>query len=101
MQNIRPLRGRVIGEIIDRGEKLTRGGIITLSDDRKEHGIRPRWFRVYSKSDESKEDYNVGDYILVEHGRWSREFGNVGNEMGLCAIEEKSVMLTSTENPLY
>jgi len=99
MQNIRPLRGRVIGEIIDRGEQLTAGGIIMLDDDGKEEGIRPRWFRVHSLHDESKEGYAVGDYILVEHGRWSREFGNVGNEMGLCAIEEKSVMMMSNESP--
>lgn len=96
---IRPLRGRVIGEIIDRGEQKTAGGIIMLDDDATERGIRPRWFRVHSINDDTK-DYAVGDYILVEHGRWSREFGGIGNGTGLCAIEEKSVLMMSNETPM-
>ena len=98
--NIRPLRGRVIGVIIDRGNRKTAGGIIMLDDDGTAAGVRPRWFRVHALSDSCKEDYAVGDYILVEHGRWSREFGGIGNESGLCAIEEKSVMMMSNDQPM-
>ena len=42
------------------------------SDDGKVHGIRPRWGKVFSKGPRNKDDYNEGDWILIEHGRWTR-----------------------------
>ena len=43
---IRPLRGKLIGEILDRGERKTAGGIIMMDDDGTSGGIRPRWFKI-------------------------------------------------------
>ena len=50
------------------GEQRTAGGLITSnSDDGKVHGI-PRWGKVFSKGPRNKDDYNEGDWILIEHG---------------------------------
>ena len=52
-------------------ERISTGGIIIPNDDMKSSGIRPRWAQVYSIGPDQK-DVNVGQYILVSHGRWSR-----------------------------
>jgi co-chaperonin GroES (HSP10) len=84
------------------GEEQTKGGIILTSDDGKDHGIKPRWAKVYAKGDENKDEYNIGDWILIEHGRWTRGY-DLENEDGdtqtLRTVEAESVLLWSTEHP--
>jgi co-chaperonin GroES (HSP10) len=72
--NFRPIYDRVIVSDMNFGEQVTAGGIIITSDDGKDRGVKPRWGKVYSKGPENKDEYNVGDWILVEHGRWTRGF---------------------------
>lgn len=52
------------------GRKLS-SGIVLLGDDGKTDGIRPRWAKVY-KVGPTQSDVKPGQWILVEHGRWSR-----------------------------
>ena len=54
------------------GEQRTKSGLIITEDDGKTRGIYPRWGRVYAKGPDNNDDYNIGDWILVEHGRWTR-----------------------------
>lgn len=66
-----PLSNNVIVRDMDfTGRKLS-SGIILLGDDGKAEGIRPRWARVYAIGPE-QQDVKEGQWILVEHGRWSR-----------------------------
>ena len=51
--------------------RLTNGGIFLLNDNGKGYGIRPRWGRVYATGPE-QQDVTVGQWVLVEHGRWTR-----------------------------
>lgn len=67
-----PIKDNLIVEDMNFGERKTKGGIILMDDDGQEHGIRPRWARVYAKGPLNKDDYQVGDWVLVSHGRWSR-----------------------------
>lgn len=53
-------------------EVKTAGGIILRSDDGKSHGIHPRWGKVYAVGPDQK-DVKVGQWVLVEHGRWTRK----------------------------
>ena len=69
-ETIRPLRDNVIVINFERGERKSAGGIIIADDDGKEHGIRPRWAEVYAVGPEQK-DVEVGDWILMGHGRWT------------------------------
>lgn len=62
------------------GEMKTKSGIIIGSDNGKNHGVKPRWCRVFAVGSDQK-DFKVGEWILVEHGRWSRKFKvDQGNE---------------------
>jgi len=66
-----PLRDNVLVKEMNFSERKTKAGIILLSDDAKSTGIRPRWGRVYAIGPK-QEDISVGQYLLIEHGRWSR-----------------------------
>jgi co-chaperonin GroES (HSP10) len=54
------------------GELKTAGGIVLRNDDGQSHGVRARWGRVYKIGPKQK-DVKEGQWILVEHGRWSRK----------------------------
>ena len=64
-----PLKGKVLADQIDHGERKI-GGIILTDDNMKERGIRPRWCRVYQIG-EDVNDVKPGDYVLMEHTRWT------------------------------
>lgn len=70
MIKLRALDSQVLVHNIQKGER-TIGGIIILNDDGKEDGIRPRWAQVYSIGKNITE-IKVDDWILMDHGRWSR-----------------------------
>mgnify|MGYP003345586391 CR=1 FL=1 len=52
-------------------EQVSAGGIIIRTDNGTSEGIRPRWGKVYAIGPD-QQDINVGEWILVEHGRWTR-----------------------------
>jgi co-chaperonin GroES (HSP10) len=56
---------------MDFGEQKSLGGIVILSDDGKSEGVRSRWGKVWAVGAAQK-DVKVGEWILLEHGRWSR-----------------------------
>ena len=70
---IRAIRDHVIIKDMDFGEMVTSSGIVIQSDNGKSHGIKPRWGQVYKVGPE-QEDVKVGQWVLVEHGRWTRKF---------------------------
>lgn len=100
--SVRPIRNRVIVRDMEFGEQTTAGGIIITSDDGKDRGIKPRWGRVAAKGNENKDPFDVGDWILVEHGRWTRGF-EVEMEDGtvetMRTVEAESILGWQTETP--
>jgi co-chaperonin GroES (HSP10) len=70
---IRPIRNKVIVDIIDQGEDIVKG-IIRLSDDFKESGIRPREAVVLAVGPDAEDDLEIGQHILIPHGDWTRKF---------------------------
>ena len=68
---IKPIKDHVLVRNLDFGEKITRGGIIVLDDDGTERGVHPRWAEVWRVGEEVH-DIKEGQWILVQHGRWSR-----------------------------
>lgn len=99
---VRAIQNRVIVSDMHFGEQKTAAGLIITSDDGKDRGIKPRWGKVYSKGPENKDEYGIGDWILVEHGRWTRGF-EVEDEDGtvttLRTVESESVLMWSDEKP--
>jgi len=84
------------------GETKTAGGIIIQSDDAKAHGVKPRWAKVYAKGKENNDPYSVGDWILVEHGRWTRKIkieNENGEEVEIQKVEKDSILAWQDEAP--
>ena len=69
----KPLRDGILVRNMDFKGHKTPGGIIVLSDDGKLGGIHPRWGEVIAVGNE-QQDVDVGQYVMVAHGRWSRGF---------------------------
>ena len=70
---IKPIKDKVIVTHLQHGIQKSRGGVILLDDTTTaagERAIKPRWAKVHAVGPEQK-DVTVGDWILLEHGRWS------------------------------
>jgi len=81
--------------------KKTKSGLIITNDDGNTRGIYPRWGKVHAKGPDNKDDYQVGDWILIEHGRWTRAF-NVDDGNGaieLRMIDQECIIGYSNEKP--
>lgn len=65
-----PLHDKVFVTDLERGPMKTKSGIIIPDDNMSERGIRPRWGKVYAVGPDNV-DIKVGEWILVEHGRWT------------------------------
>ena len=82
------------------GMQTTSKGLIILNDDGANHGIKPRWARVYSIGPDQK-DISVGQYILVEHGRWTRGIEVVnpdtGEETVVRKVDNENILMVSDE----
>ena len=70
---VRPLSQDILVCDMEMGEQVTASGIIINSDDGKAHGVKPRWARVYKIGDSCELDVNVGQWLLIAHGRWTRK----------------------------
>lgn len=88
--NWRPLKGKVFVTALEEGVRLTKGGIILPDDNAKITGIRARWAQVHSFG-EGVEGLNVGDWILIKHGRWTQRI--------TVEFEEGAVDLWGVEYP--
>ena len=82
-------------------EQVTAGGIIVGSDNGKTEGIKPRWGKVYKVGPEQR-DIIVGDWILIEHGRWTRGIqikDDTGNLATVRRVETKAILAVSDHQP--
>ena len=97
---IKPLKDNVIVTDMNFGEQTTRSGLVILSNDGKSEGVHPRWGRVWAIGPDQK-DVKVGDWIMVEHGRWTRgvTVEENGEEIIIRRVEVKSIMMISEEKP--
>lgn len=90
---------------MEKGEKITKGGLIVLDDNGQNRGIRSRWCQVYKIGSKAAEivDYKEGQWIFVEHGRWTFGF-NIetpeGEDLYVQKVELKSVLAVSDECPI-
>lgn len=98
---LKPIRNRVIVSDMFFGEQTTKGGLIIKDDDGTTRGIYPRWACVYAKGPENTDEYDVGDWILIEHGRWTRsiKINDGTEEKELRMVETESVLAWSNVKP--
>ena len=74
MQTIKPIHDKVIITDLQHGEQKTKSGLIILDDSTTaagDRGIKPRWALVHAVGPQQR-DVKKGDWILLEHGRWSQ-----------------------------
>jgi hypothetical protein len=86
---------------MDFGEQVTESGLIIAGDDGKTRGIYPRWGKVYSKGPRNTDPYEVGQWVLVEHGRWTRalDVETPEGEITFHMVDEDGVLGYSDEKP--
>lgn len=105
MYEARPLDVRAIQDDVivcdmDFGEIKTASGIVLRSDDGQAHGVKPRWGRVY-RVGPRQTDIKVGDWILIEHGRWTRKvkIRDSEGEKEIQKVDTKAILMISDERP--
>ena len=102
MRDIRPLGDKVIARLIDEyGERVTHGGVILSDKDGTTEAIRPRWFLVTHTGPE-QEDVTVGQYVLVEQGRWTRGLDVEGTHRKsdyLFRLDTEGILAVSDDEP--
>jgi len=98
---LRPISNRVIVSNMYFGEQKTASGLILTSDDGDSRGIYPRWGQVHAKGPQNNDSYEIGDWVLVEHGRWTRgiDIDEGDGENTLRMVEAESILLYSNEKP--
>jgi hypothetical protein len=97
---IRPLKKSIIVTDMSFESRQLSSGIVLLGDDGKTDGIRPRWARVYAIGPE-QQDVRVGQWVLVEHGRWSRGVKIVkdGQEIIIRRADPEAIIFVSDSEP--
>lgn len=104
IMKLKPIHDKVIVTDLERGEKKTKAGIIIMDDSTVaagERGIRPRWARVYAVGPEQK-DVNVGEWILLEHGRWTLGqdlTGDDGETTRIWLADHEAILAVADERP--
>ena len=97
---IKPLGKNVIVRDMNFEGRTLDSGIVLLGDDGKTDGIRPRWAKVYTIGPDQT-DVAVGQWVLLEHGRWSRgiKITKDGEEFTIRRADPDSIMMVSDEEP--
>jgi len=89
----------VIG--MDMGDQTTASGLIIQSDDGKAHGVKPRWAQVYKVGSDCGINVKEGQWVLIEHGRWTRKIkiDDGEGEKEFQKVEVKSIVAVADEKP--
>jgi co-chaperonin GroES (HSP10) len=97
---VRAIKDHVIVKNMDFGEMVSTGGIVIQSDDAKLHGVKPRWAEIYKIGPE-QQDYKVGQWILIEHGRWTRKFAidDGESEIDIQRVDISAILATADNRP--
>jgi co-chaperonin GroES (HSP10) len=96
-----PIRDNVLVTDMNFDQRVSKGGIVLPSDDGKSEGVRHRWCRVWAIGPE-QQDVKVGEWILVEHGRWTRGVTvelEDGTDIIMRRIDLKGILMVTDEDP--
>jgi hypothetical protein len=97
---IRAIQDDIIISDMDFGEIKTISGIVLRSDDGQLQGIKPRWGKVYKVGPKQKE-IKEGQWILIEHGRWTRKIKihDGESEKEIQKVDKTAILAVSDEAP--
>ena len=96
----RTIHSQILVKNMKSSETVLQSGLILKSDSGKSHGIRPRWAEVFLVGP-SQKDVKVGDWILLEHGRWSRklEIETLDGPISVQLADPNGILLVSDVEP--
>ena len=97
---VRAIKDDILVTDMDFGEIKTKSGIVLRSDNGQSHGVKPRWGLIYKVGPEQK-DFKPGQWILVEHGRWTSKIKiNDGDgEKEIQKVDNSSILAYSDDKP--
>lgn len=100
MSQVQAIGDKILAEMIDRPEnfKQRKSGIIIQEKDGTANAIRNRWFKIHAVGPDVNFEINPGEYVLVEHGRWSNGM-KVSNDLKLYLLDNKDCLAVSDEEP--
>ena len=100
VDGVKALHDHVLIRDMNFGARKLASGIFLLNDDGKTEGIRPRWAKVYAVGPDQK-DVAVGQWVFIEHGRWSRGMEvEINNEIfTLRKADPKCIIFVSDDEP--
>lgn len=96
-----PIRDNVLVTDMNFDARVSKGGIVLPSDDGKSEGVRHRWARVWAIGPEQK-DVKVGEWILLEHGRWTRGVTvelEDGTDIVIRRADINAILMVTEEKP--
>jgi co-chaperonin GroES (HSP10) len=96
-----PIRDNVLVTDMNFDARVSKGGIVLPSDDGKSEGVRHRWGRVWAIGPE-QQDVKVDEWILVEHGRWTRGVTvelEDGTDIIIRRVDLKGILIVTDDNP--
>jgi co-chaperonin GroES (HSP10) len=96
-----PIRDNILVTDMNFDARVSAGGIVLPSDDGKSEGVRHRWARVWAIGPKQN-DVKVGEWILLEHGRWSRGITVVDedrNEIVIRRADTNAILMVTDDNP--
>ena len=98
---LQPLHDKVFVSNMDFGAQHTASGIYIPGDDGKSSGIYPRWGQVWAVGPE-QEDVQIGEWILIEHGRWTRTIKVEQDDESVLEVrmvDSDAILMSADEKP--
>ena len=98
---IKPLRDTVFVTDMEFGDQMTKSGIFIPSDNGKSQGVHPRWGKVWAIGPEQT-DVDVGQWVLIEHGRWTRSIKMSQEntaDINIHMVDANAIMIIADEKP--
>jgi co-chaperonin GroES (HSP10) len=93
---LRAIQDHILVSDMEFKERISRGGLVLLSDDKKSEGIRPRWGKVAAVG-KDEHTVKVGQWVMVKHGRWTR--GVQHEDIVIRRIDNDDILCVSDEKP--
>jgi co-chaperonin GroES (HSP10) len=101
LSQLKPIQAHILVRDMNFGEQKTASGIVLRSDNGKSEGVKPRWCRVCAIGADQTE-VKVGDWLLMEHGRWTRGLevlDETGEVITIHRIDENGILMVSDQRP--
>ena len=90
-----------VTEMDNTNERKLDSGIIVPGEGFGARGVHPRWCKVYKVGADIK-DVSVGEWILVEHGRWTYGVETMDENhdpITVWIVDYNGIMLAADERP--